>query len=112
MCMISPTLPSLMASLTKVVLPRYCSINKMWRIDATKREKPNSNRVEAYKHIIEEVADVEICLEQVKWLLNIDESVLDEWKVMKIERSIDRMSGKESGAEWKTKLLNKFLKKE
>lgn len=67
------------------------AINKMWRIDATNREKPNSDRVEAYKHIIEEVADVEICLEQVKWLLNIDESVLDEWKVMKIERSINRI---------------------
>ena len=88
------------------------AINKMWRIDATNCEKLNNDRVEAYKHIIEEVADVEICLEQVKWLLNIDESVLDEWKVMKIERSIDRMSGKESGAEWKTKLLNKFSKKE
>lgn len=69
-------------------------------------------RVEAYKHIIEEIADVEICLEQVKWLLNIDESVLDEWKVMKIERSIDRMSSKESETEWKNKILNKLLKKE
>lgn len=77
------------------------AINKMWRIDATNREKINSDRAEAYKHIIEEVADVEICLEQVKWLLNIDESVLDEWKVMKIERSIDRISGKESESEWK-----------
>lgn len=88
------------------------AINKMWRIDATKCEKTNSGHVEAYKHIIEEIADVEICLEQVKWLLNIDESVLDEWKVMKIERSIDRMSGKESENEWKNKILNKLLKKE
>lgn len=88
------------------------AINKMWRIDATNREKPNSDRVEAYKHIIEEVADVEICLEQVKWLLNIDESVLDEWKVMKIERSINRMSGKESETELKNKILNKFSTKE
>lgn len=84
----------------------------MWRIDATNREKPNSDRVEAYKHIIEEVADVEICLERIKWLLNIDECILGEWKTMKIERSIDRMSGKESENEWKNKILNKFLKKE
>lgn len=88
------------------------AINKMWRIDASNREKMTSDRVEAYRHIIEEVADVEICLEQVKWLLNIDESVLDEWKVMKIERSIDRMSSKESETEWKNKILNKLLKKE
>lgn len=67
------------------------AINKMWRIDATKCEKTNSDRVEAYKHIIEEIADVEICLEQVKWLLDIDESVLEEWKVMKIERSVTRI---------------------
>lgn len=66
------------------------AINKMWRIDATDCEKMSSDRAEAYRHIIEEIADVEICLEQVKWLLNVDESVLDEWKVMKIERSIDR----------------------
>lgn len=67
------------------------AINKLWRIDSTYCEKTNSDRVEAYKHIIEEIADTEICLEQVKWLLNIDESVLEEWKVMKIERSISRI---------------------
>lgn len=67
------------------------AINKMWRIDDTKCEKTNSDHIEAYKHIIEEIADVEICLEQVKWLLNVDESVLEEWKVMKIERSISRI---------------------
>lgn len=31
------------------------AINKMWRIDATNREKPNSDRVEAYKHIKTEI---------------------------------------------------------
>ena len=69
------------------------AINKLWRIDSKKSEITwnYSDHVEAYKHIIEEVADVEICLEQVKWLLNIDESVLDEWKQMKIERSINRI---------------------
>ena len=88
------------------------AINKMWRIDNAKCEKVNFDHIEAYRHIVEEIADVEICLEQVKWLLNIDEPILDEWKVMKIERSIDRMSDKESGAEWKSKILNKFSKKE
>lgn len=67
------------------------AINKMWRVDATHCEKTDKSHIEAYKHIIEEIADVEICLEQVKWLLNIDESVLEEWKVMKIERSISRI---------------------
>lgn len=88
------------------------AINKMWRIDATDCEKMSSDRAEAYRHIVEEIADVEICLEQIKWLLNIDECILGEWKTMKIERSIDRMSGKESENEWKNKMLNKFLKKE
>lgn len=88
------------------------AINKMWRIDNEKCEKANIDHIDAYKHIVEEIADVEICLEQIKWLLNIDESVLEEWKLMKIERSIDRMSGKESGTEWKSKILNKFSKKE
>lgn len=67
------------------------AINKMWRVDATPCGKTDKSHVEAYKHIIEEIADVEICLEQVKWLLNIDESVLEEWKVMKIERSVTRI---------------------
>lgn len=88
------------------------AINKMWRIDNAKCEKVNFDHIEAYRHIVEEIADVEICLEQIKWLLNIDECILGEWKTMKIERSIDRMSGKESENEWKNKMLNKFLKKE
>lgn len=73
-----------MAELTK-------AINKLWRIDSKNCEKTNIDHIEAYKHIIEEIADVEICLEQVKWLLNVDESVLEEWKLMKIERSIARI---------------------
>lgn len=67
------------------------AINKMWRVDAAHCEKTVKPHIEAYKHIVEEIADVEICLEQVKWLLDIDESVLDDWKDMKIERSISRI---------------------
>lgn len=88
------------------------AINKLWRIDSKNCEKTNIDHIEAYRHIVEEIADVEICLEQIKWLLNIDECILGEWKTMKIERSIARMSGKESENEWKNKMLNKFLKKE
>ena len=67
------------------------AINKLWRIDNTNCEKTNMAHIDAYKHIIEEITDVEICLEQVKWLLNIDESAVNEWKESKIHRSMKRM---------------------
>lgn len=43
-----------------------------------------------YIYLIEEIADVEIMLEQLKYLYAIDEESIDEVKEAKIERTIGR----------------------
>lgn len=44
---------------------------------------------EAIENIIEEIVDVEIMLEQVKYLLNISEKKLSEIKFAKVKRTLD-----------------------
>ena len=43
-------------------------------------------------NVIEEVADVEIMLSQLKYLLNISTSKIEEIKTNKIERQIERIT--------------------
>ncbi len=45
--------------------------------------------------ICEEIADVEIMLSQIKYLLDINQDSLDEIKATKIERQIVRIEGNE-----------------
>lgn len=61
------------------------AINKYWRAG----EKITIDG------LIEEIADVEICLEQVKYLLNIPKSIISDWKEYKIKRELDRIGGVE-----------------
>lgn len=44
---------------------------------------------EVIENIAEEIADVEIMLEQVKYLLNIPEEKLNKIKIAKIKRTLD-----------------------
>ena len=46
------------------------------------------------ENLIEEIADVEIMLEQIKYLLHISEAELDEVKYFKVNRTRARMQSK------------------
>ena len=42
-----------------------------------------------YMHVAEEIADVEIMLEQIKHILNIPEPLIADWKNYKIRRAFE-----------------------
>ena len=45
------------------------------------------------ENLVEEIADVEMMIDQIKYLLAIEHEKLDSWKSLKINRTIDRMNG-------------------
>ena len=49
-----------------------------------------TNKVEAIKNIIEEIADVEVMLEQLKLILEIDEKEVRKMKSFKLHRTARR----------------------
>ncbi len=56
--------------------------------------QPSSKQIseeEAIENATEEIADVEIMLEQVKYLLHIPDEKLNEIKIAKIKRTLDMM---------------------
>ena len=55
-------------------------------INKTKRAKTGEEQYVALQHCIEEIADVEVMLEQIKHLLGIKEEELDDIKVFKLHR--------------------------
>lgn len=81
------------------------AINKHWR---------NANE-DTFNHIVEEIADVEICLVQIKYLLNVDPSGLAAWKHYKVVREMDRLNGREeidTSEGWKSQMMSRFMRKE
>lgn len=56
-------------------------------------ENPEEYR-EYFKNIIEEIADVEIMIEQVKYLLQILDDEVEAVKLFKVNRTLERMTGK------------------
>ena len=66
------------------------AINKHWR-----KEIPNRNNHELLNDIYEEIADVEVCLEQIKHLLNCHAEVeaVREYKVNREIQRIDEAGG-------------------
>ena len=46
---------------------------------------------QAYMHVAEEIADVEIMLEQIKHIMNIPEPLIADWKQYKIRRVLEEM---------------------
>ena len=42
-----------------------------------------------YMHVAEEIADVEIVLEQIKHILNIPEPLISDWKQYKLRRTLE-----------------------
>lgn len=46
-----------------------------------------------YMHVVEEIADVEIMLEQIKHIFNIPEPLIADWKNYKLHRAFEEMQG-------------------
>ena len=72
------------------------ALNKYRR--ATLVGQPLADHIKAIvlENLVEEIADVEIMLEQVKYLLQIPEDELEAVKFYKINRTRERMLGKGS----------------
>lgn len=64
------------------------AINKRWR------EEDEIKQAVATYHVVEEIADVEVCLEQIKWLLDCNDAV-EYFKEEKIKRQLERMKNNE-----------------
>ena len=47
----------------------------------------NMSQTEVYKNILEEIADVEICLDEIKYCLNIDKDDIRSMKEYKLRRT-------------------------
>ena len=82
-----------MAELTK-------AINKLWRCENGLTDQrvymlPEVRRSIHLANVVEDIADVEICLEYVKCLLDVAPEDVDEVKKAKIERELNRIAARE-----------------
>lgn len=66
------------------------AINKHKRV-MHNRQSVNMTLKEAISNVSEEIADVEIMLTQIKYLLGINEQYIDTIKEMKIKRTAQRI---------------------
>lgn len=66
------------------------ALNKLWRKTKFETDLTSEEEKELTSHVAEEIADVKVCLEQVEYLLGIENSVT-KWKEMKIKRQQDRI---------------------
>jgi len=60
-------------------------------VNKYKRAKTAEETHTALQHYAEEIADVEVMLEQIKYLLDIKESDLDDIKQFKLHRVLNRI---------------------
>ena len=63
------------------------------------KNKPRATETDILESIIEEIADVEIMLEQIKYQLNINEQILNAIEKMKILRTMDLCKHEATGGE-------------
>lgn len=66
------------------------AINKLWRLNQTEAGKDFVRRLPYRIAIIEEIADVELMIEQIKYLMDCEIDV-EETKERKIERQLARI---------------------
>lgn len=71
------------------------AINKLYRAQG-KGQPTTESKTSALLHIYEELADVEICVEQIKHLLSCRGHV-DAWKDKKIKRQLERIRREKNG---------------
>lgn len=65
------------------------AINKLYRAQGN-GQPTDIDIKEALDHIHEEIADVEVCLDQIKWLLGCEADV-GRWKAIKVARQLKRI---------------------
>lgn len=65
------------------------ALNKLYRAQG-KGQPIKESKKDTFLHLYEELADVEICIEQVVHLLECRDSV-DAWKEVKIQRQLKRI---------------------
>lgn len=70
------------------------AVSKYRRARGTGQETPLKEQV-ALDNLIEEIADVEIMLEQIKYLLRLCDMDLLKMREYKILRTVERMRGKD-----------------
>lgn len=63
------------------------AINKAWK----KRYDDFEERTKAFENIREEICDVEIMLEQIKYLLQISDTDINEIIEQKLDRQLERI---------------------
>lgn len=73
--------------LTEEMAELIVALNKEWR---ARIGDPTIDKGEVRKRIIEELADVEIMIEQIKYLYDCDYEVFTE-KIRKTDRQVERM---------------------
>lgn len=65
------------------------ALNKLYRAQGNV-QPTDIDLIEALDHIYEEIADVEVCLEQIKLLLDCEANV-KTWKDIKVARQVKRI---------------------
>ena len=67
------------------------ALNKLWRKVTASANPVETDLQEIKLHVAEEIADVEICLKQVQYLLGVSNDVHD-FVTGKINRQLDRIA--------------------
>lgn len=65
-------------------------------VNKYRRAKNSAEMFKTFQNYIEEIADVELMLEQVKHLLGISETEIDQVKHFKVRRTLDRIEAEKN----------------
>lgn len=68
------------------------AINKLWRINKGYKLADPTIKKMYFDNVIEEIADVEVCLSYVKTALDIKSEQIDRVKSYKVDREIQRIA--------------------
>lgn len=73
------------------------AINKFWR-KLGNGQRVNKSASECIQNLVEEIADVQVMLEQVKYLLSIRADEVSDIVEQKLDRQIERIKNEQKGA--------------
>lgn len=68
------------------------AVNKLWRINKGYKLADSTTKKMYFDNVIEEIADVEVCLSYVKTALDIKSEQIDRVKSYKVDREIQRIA--------------------
>lgn len=67
------------------------AVNKYQRYSSNYNAEPSEYDWKYYQNVVEEIADVEVMLEQIKLLLNISNEAVKSIKEKKVNRQLERI---------------------